>query len=112
VTCAANDATVAAAFGLAAAVSENRHEDVIRLGQRLLEGEHGPALLQEGEAAFYLMGAMQYAALSAGQPELAQQLVQRYWTRMDRQAQGSGSLRLLALLASRAEARSTPQANQ
>jgi spermidine synthase len=112
VGCAANDATVAAAFGLAAAVSEDRHEDVIRLGQRLLEGEHGPELLREGEAAFYLMGAMQYAALSAGQPELAQQLVQRYWSRMDRQAQGSGSLRLLSLLASRAESRGKPQVSR
>lgn len=99
--CSKDEPTVDTALGLAAAVAENRHADVLRLGQELLEGEHGAALLQDGESSLYVMGVTQYAALASGRPDLAQVIVQRYWTRMDRQVQGSGALRLLALLASR-----------
>ncbi len=106
--CAAGEPTVDNALALVAAVAEDRHADVVRIGQELLEGEHGAAVLQEGEAAFYVMGAMQYAALSARQPEVAQGLVERYWTQMDRQVQASGSMRLLALLASRVEPQAAP----
>ncbi|WP_313455355.1 fused MFS/spermidine synthase [Stenotrophomonas sp.] len=101
--CPAGNATVDTALELLAAVAEDRHADVLRLGQQLLESEHGAVLLRDGEAAMYLMGAMQFAALSSGQSELAQALVQRYWARMDRRVQASGALRLLALLASRVE---------
>ncbi|AOA73365.1 hypothetical protein [Stenotrophomonas rhizophila] len=101
--CPSNDATVQAALGLVAAASEDRHRDVVELGLELLDGDHGAALLQDGVSGYYIMGAMQYAALSEGDPAVAQQLMQRYWSRLDRKAQGNASLRLMTLLATRAE---------
>ena len=92
-------------LSLVAAVSEDRHADVIRTGLALLEGKDGEILLKDAVPGYYIMGAMQYAALSLGDPVIAQQLVQRYWSHMDRRAQGDASLRLLALMASRASAK-------
>lgn len=97
--CAPDDATVGMALAMVAAVSEDRHEDVLATGQQLLDGEHGGGLLEDGVSGAYIMGAMQYAAMSQSDPALAHALVQRYWTRLDRQAQGSPRLRLLAWLA-------------
>lgn len=101
--CTAGNSTVDGALALMGAVAGSNHEEVIRQGLGLLEGEHGDVLLEDGVSGLYIFGAMQYAALSAGDPEIAKQLVQRYWTRLSRTAQADASLRLLALLASRAE---------
>ncbi len=101
--CPPTDEDVEAALNLLAAVSEDRHQDVLRFGLALLEGPEGEGLLKDGVSGLYVIGAMQYAALSERNPVLAQQLVQRYWQRLDRKSQANASLRLLALLASRVE---------
>ncbi|WP_312316621.1 spermine synthase [Stenotrophomonas sp.] len=99
--CAPSDRTVVDSLALLSAVTEDRHEDVLRLGIALFDGEHGSELLNETASAQYIFGAMQYAALSEGNAEVAQQLVERYWRELDEKAQGNASLRLLSLLASR-----------
>lgn len=101
--CAPIDEAVTEALAFLAAISENRHQDVLRLGLQLLEGEEGAGLLKDGVSGPYILGAMQFAALSEGNSELAQQLVQRYWQQLDRKSQGDASLRLLAWLASRSD---------
>lgn len=103
--CPTDDETVVGALGLVAAVSEERHVDVIRNGLALLGGEYGEALLSDPVSGYYLMGAMQYAALAEGDAEIAQQLVEEYWVHLDRRAQSSAPLRLLAHLASQAKAK-------
>lgn len=100
VKCPSRDATVDAALGLMAAVADNRHRDVVTHGVALLDGEHGDELFKDGGSGYYILGAMQFAALSEGDPAVAQQLVKRYWHRLDRRGQGDASLRLLAWLAS------------
>ncbi|WP_282295504.1 spermine synthase [Stenotrophomonas sp. PS02289] len=103
--CPVQDDALKGVLEFVSAVAEERHVDVIRTGLELLDGPHGQALLQEPVSGYYIMGSMQYAALAEGDSAIAQQLVQRYWQRLDRQAQASASLRLLALLASRADAK-------
>ncbi|PCU44803.1 hypothetical protein, partial [Listeria monocytogenes] len=76
-------------------------------GLSLLDGKHGEYLLNDGVSGLYIFGAMQYAALAEGNSTVAQQLVERYWKRLDRRSQGNASLRLLALTASRAEVQSS-----
>lgn len=98
--CTAGDETVDGALALISAVAEDRHGDVLQLGLALLEGEHGHALLNDGVSGLYIVGAMQYAALSAGNPTFSQQLTERYWKQLDRRSQGNSSLRLLSWLAS------------
>lgn len=100
-SCSPQQEMVDRTLSFVAAVSEDRHADVIRIGIALLEGKDGEILLKDAVPGYYIMGAMQYAALSVGDPVIAQQLVQRYWSHMDRRAQGDASLRLLALMASR-----------
>lgn len=105
--CSAGDETVDASLALMSAVAENRHHDVLQYGLSLLDGEHGEHLLNDGVSGLYIFGAMQYAALAEGNSTVAQQLVERYWKRLDRRSQGNASLRLLALTASRAETKSS-----
>lgn len=99
--CPPVDQDVATALKLLAAVSEDRHDDVISLGFTLLDGAKGDILLNDGVSGLYLVGAMQYAALSTGRPEIAEQVAKQYWGRLDRKSQANISLRLLTLLASR-----------
>lgn len=101
--CTAGDATVDASLALMSAVAEGRHEDVLQYGQALFEGEQGQYLLNDGVSGRYIFGAMQFAALAEGSSAVSQQLVDRYWRRLDRASQGDASLRLLALMASRAQ---------
>jgi spermidine synthase len=101
--CTSGDGTVSGALALLSAVAEDRHADVLQHGITLFEGRDGQALLNDDVSGVYIFGAMQYAALSEQNPAAAQQLVERYWRRLDPKAQGNASLRLLALLASRAE---------
>ncbi|WP_448143419.1 spermine/spermidine synthase domain-containing protein [Stenotrophomonas bentonitica] len=102
--CTAGDKTVDASLALMSAVAEGRHGDVIRQGQALFDGEQGHYLLNDGVAGFYIFGAMQYAALAEGNAPIAQQMVERYWTRLDDSSRRNPSLQLLAVMASRAEA--------
>jgi spermidine synthase len=107
VSCTAGDATVDGALAFMSAVAADRHEEVLRLGQELFEGEHGATVLGDQVSGRYVFGAMQYAALSTQSSQAAQQLVERYWTRLNRRAQGDASLRLITLLATGAGAQST-----
>lgn len=104
--CKPEDATVSEALALMSAVADGRHEAVLSHGIALLDGEHGQALLSDGVSGRYIFGAMQFAALSDGNGAVAQQLVERYWRRLDGKSQGDAPLRLLSLLASRAESKS------
>ena len=98
-SCKPTDEMVATALDFVAAVTEARNQDVLTLGQALLEGERGTRLFNDGVSGFYIFGAMQYAALSAGDREIARQLVEGYWGRLDQKSQGDASMRLLAYLA-------------
>lgn len=98
--CPTDDETVSDALDLVEAVAEERHVGVIQSGLALIGGEYGQELLADPTSGFYIMGAMQYAALAERDPEIAQKLVEEYWVHMDRRAQSSASLRLLAYLAS------------
>jgi len=102
VRCSSGEVTVSGSMALMSAVAQGRHGDVLQQGLALLEGEHGIALLKDDVSGAYIFGAMQYAALSEGNSTISRQLVERYWTRLGLKAQGDASLRLLALLASRA----------
>lgn len=102
--CPSRDVVVGAALAFLAAVSDGRNPDVVRLGQDLLDGEQGDALLNDGVSGFYIVGAMQYAALSEKNSTVAHQIVEQYWSRLDRKSQSNASLRLLTVLATRAEA--------
>lgn len=101
--CTAGDKTVDASLAMMSAIAEGRHDDVLQLGQTLFDGEHGHYLLNDGVAGFYVFGAMQYAALAQGNAAVAQQLVDRYWKRLDDRSRRNASLQLLAVMASRAE---------
>jgi len=103
ISCTAGDETVDGALALMSAVAEGRHQDVLQQGQALLDGAHGQSLLTDGVSGQYIFGAMQYAALAEGNAAIAQQVVGRYWSRLDRGSQANASLRLLALMASRAQ---------
>ncbi|MFL9584472.1 hypothetical protein [Stenotrophomonas sp. AB1(2024)] len=107
--CPSGDATVDEVLALMSAVAEDRHRDVVGHGLELLEGEHGKALLQDSVSGYYIVGAMLSASLFEGDAAVAQRLVQQYWPMMSREAQRNSSLRLLALLATRAETKSNPQ---
>jgi len=97
--CPPGDSTVDASLALMSAVVEDRHQDVLQIGLELLEGDQGKALLEDGVSGVYILGAMQFAAMSEGNTVVAQQLIQRYWKQLDRKSQGNPSLRLLAWLA-------------
>lgn len=97
--CPPQDKTTQAALALAGAVSEGRHEDVIRSGLELFNGESGATLVRDGVSGPYIFGAMQYAALAEGKADFSRELVERYWVQLDRKAQDDASLRLLTWLA-------------
>lgn len=101
--CTAGDATVDGALALMSAVAGDRHDEVLRLGRELLEGEHGDALLAENVSGGYVFGAMLYASLRKGDTVAAQELVKRYWGRLNSRSRADASLRLLLLLATRAD---------
>ncbi len=96
--CKPSNEMVTAALDFVAAVTEGRNQDVLTLGQALLDGKRGTGLFNDGVSGFYIFGAMQYAALSAGDRDVARQLVEAYWYRLDQKSQGDASMRLLAYL--------------
>lgn len=103
--CPVQDDALKGVLEFVSATAEGRHVDVIRSGLELLESGNGQALLRDPISGFYIMGSMQYAALAEGDPAIAQELVKRYWSSLDRAAQGNASLRMVALLASRSQTR-------
>ncbi|MEI4515166.1 MULTISPECIES: spermine synthase [unclassified Stenotrophomonas] len=105
INCTTGDPTVNGALALMSAVTGDRHDEVLKLGVELFQGEHGEALLADQVSGRYIFGAMQYAALSTGNGAAAKELSHYYWTRLNRRSQGDASLRLLTLLAMQSEAK-------
>lgn len=98
--CSPEDATVSASLALVAAAATDDHHTVLTEGRRLLQGEHGPALLADAGSGYYLFGAMQHAARSLGDTAASRQLTDQYWQALAPDARRNGPLRLLSYLAS------------
>jgi len=98
--CSPQDATVSATLALVAAAATDDHHTVLTEGRRLLQGEHGPALLADAGSGYYLFGAMQHAARSLGDTAASRQLTDQYWQALAPDARRNGPLRLLSFLAS------------
>ena len=97
--CEVEDPTVATSLAFVAAVAGDRHEDVMHLGNQLLEGKQGATLLANGTAGYYVFGAMQYAAYVTGDQHFSQRLTEERWLQLDPESRSRAALRLLSSLA-------------
>lgn len=98
--CTPTHPVVSASLALVAAAATDDHHTVLTEGRRLLQGEHGPALLADAGSGYYLFGAMQHAARSLGDTAASRQLTDQYWQALAPDARRNGPLRLLSYLAS------------
>ncbi|MNU96883.1 Spermidine synthase [compost metagenome] len=106
--CAGLEGDVSLALELVSAASADRHLDVLRLGQELLQGPSGRLLLADSQTSYYVFGALQFAAWHEGDALLARQLKERYWQAMPELATARPSLRLVTWRASLGREGSTP----
>jgi len=96
--CAPNASAVADALALVAATSQDDHESVLAIGQRMLSGAGARDVFSSEVASYYLMGSLYYAALATKQTELAKALHSTYTPLLPPDAARAPTLQLLARL--------------
>ncbi|MGE8209253.1 MAG: fused MFS/spermidine synthase [Stenotrophomonas rhizophila] len=98
--CVPEDELVKDALAIVGAASQNEHDQVLVAGKRILEGKDAKFVLGNETASYYLIGAMQFAALATKQPELSRDLRERYDGSLLPVVRNSSPLRLVSDMAS------------
>lgn len=97
--CPPTHPTVRDALGLVSAAAADDPARVLAQGQRLLAGTDGAGLLADARSGYYVFGALQHAALAAGDTATARALADTHWDSLGMDARASGRLRLLTYMA-------------
>ncbi|WP_282247001.1 fused MFS/spermidine synthase [Stenotrophomonas sp. PS02300] len=101
IACAPDSPLVRDVLALVGAASQDDHAAVLEAGSRILEGPDAGTVLGDRMVSYYLVGAMQYAALASRQPEVAKQIHLRYDARLEPNLRGNSPLRMLDYLSTR-----------
>jgi len=94
-------------LALLAATASDNHAEVIRIGQKMMDGPDAAFIFNNPTAEYYVWGAMQFAAIQAGQPAAADALQTKYGPRVSERVKSQVTIRFLRALAKTAQA---PQA--
>jgi len=86
-------------LALLAATSTDDHVGVIEAGDRLLGGPNAGFVLSNGNASYYVWGAMQFAAYRLQNPQLSQALDAKYGAKISPNVSGQVPIRLVRSLA-------------
>ncbi|WP_342316997.1 fused MFS/spermidine synthase [Lysobacter sp. FW306-1B-D06B] len=86
-------------LALLAATSTDDHVAVIEAGDRLLGGPNAGFILSNGNASYYVWGAMQFAAYRLQNPQLSQALDAKYGGKIARKVSDQIPIRLVRSLA-------------
>lgn len=98
--CEPEQGLVRDALALVGAASQDQHDKVLAAGERMLEGGDAKFIFSNETASYYLIGAMQFAALATKQPELSRDLRERYDGLLLPVVRKSPPLRLVSEMAS------------
>lgn len=98
--CAPTEPLLVDALALLDAASRNDHARVIEHGRALLDSPHAIAVTGSPIASYYVVGAMQFAALAEGRPDVARDLQNRYRDELNPSTRNNEVIRLLSALAS------------
>lgn len=97
--CEPSDPLVKDVLALVAAASQDRHEQVIEAGTRVLEGPSAKFVFANPMVSYYVVGAMQYAALASQRADVARQVRERYDPVLQPVVRNSSPLRILSHMA-------------
>lgn len=98
--CEPNSPLVRDAIELVGAASQDEHEQVLEVGRRMLEGTDAKVMFGNSIASYYVVGAIQYAALATNRPEISREMRERYDPLLKPLVRNSSPLRLLSDMAS------------
>ncbi|WP_367380153.1 fused MFS/spermidine synthase [Stenotrophomonas cyclobalanopsidis] len=98
IKCPPKAPAVTDALALVAAASQDDHQSVLEIGQRMLRGPGGRDVLSSGVGSYYVLGSLYYAALATEQQELAKSLHSTYTPRLPAVIARHPTLQLLARL--------------
>lgn len=80
--------------------SQDDHAGVIATGTQILEGVDANEVFSNRILSYYIVGAMQNAALASKQPDVSRQISHRYDPKLHPQVRGVAPLRILSYMAS------------
>lgn len=97
--CAPQDPLVQNALALAGAASQDRHAEVIEAGTRILDGPSAKFAFENAMVSYYVVGAVQYAALASRRADVARLANERYDPLLQPLVRNSSPLRILTHMA-------------
>jgi spermidine synthase len=93
--CAPQDPLVRDTLALVGAASQDRHADVIAAGTGMLEGPSAKFVFGNPMVSYYVVGAVQYAALASQRADIARQAHENYDPLLQPLVRNSSPLRIL-----------------
>lgn len=100
-TCRPESPLVRDVLALVGAASKEDHAGVLEVGARILEGPDADAIFNDRMVSYYVVGAMQYAALASHQPVMAKHIHEMYNARLEPNLRGNSPLRMLNHISTR-----------
>ncbi|WNH47957.1 fused MFS/spermidine synthase [Stenotrophomonas aracearum] len=98
-SCVPGDPLVQNALALVGAASQDRHDEVIEAGTRILDGPSAKFAFGNAMVSYYVVGAVQYAALASQRADVAKQAHERYDPLLQPLVRNSSPLRILTHMA-------------